>query len=112
MTTLRCDVLVLGSSLGGLVAATYLARSGLRTVLIEEDALAKRPPLLREPFVLSGVEIDGPAHRVFRELALPLIEQRRIAQRSVALQVLLPHARLDVHAGRRDLARELAAFDV
>src|SRR5258706_3021594 len=112
MTTLRSDVLVIGSSLGGLVAATYLARSGLRTVLIEEDALAKRPPLLREPFALSGLEIDGPAHRVFRELALPLIEQRRVAQRSVALQVLLPRARLDIHAGRRDLARELDAFQV
>jgi len=112
MTTLRSDVLVLGSSLGGLVAATYLARAGLRTVLIEEDTLAKRPPLLREPFVLSGLEIDGPAHRVFRELALPLIEQRRVAQRSVALQVLLPRARLDIHAGRRVLARELDAFHV
>jgi pyridine nucleotide-disulfide oxidoreductase len=112
MTTLRSDVLVIGSSLGGLVAATYLARAGLRTVLVEEDTLAKRPPLLREPFALSGLEIEGPAHRVFRELALPLIEQRRIAQRSVSLQVLLPHARLDVHAGRRDFARELEAFDV
>ncbi|MFI5317870.1 MAG: hypothetical protein ACHQ6T_19385 [Myxococcota bacterium] len=112
MTTLRSDVLVIGSSLGGLVAATYLARSGLRTVLLEEESLAKRPPLLREPFVLSGLEQEGPAHRVLRELALPLIEQRRVAQRSVALQVLLPHARLDVHAGRRDFARELEAFDV
>lgn len=112
MTTLRSDVLVIGSSLGGLVAATYLARAGLRTVLIEEDTLAKRPPLLREPFALSGLEIDGPAHRVFRELALPLIEQRRVAQRSVSLQVLLPRARLDIHAGRRDLARELEAFRV
>src|SRR5262245_30016060 len=112
MTTLRSDVLVLGSSLGGLVAATYLARSGLRTVLVEEDSLAKRPPLLREPFALSGLESEGPGHRVLRELALPLIEQRRVAQRPVALQVLLPDARLDVHAGRRELARELAAFDV
>jgi FAD binding domain len=112
MTTLRSDVLVVGSSLGGLVAATYLARAGLRTVLVEEDCLAKRPPLLREPFALSGLEIEGPTHRVFRELALPLIEQRRVAQRSVAVQVLLPSARLDIHAGRRDLARELDAFQV
>jgi FAD binding domain-containing protein len=112
MTTLRSDVLVVGSSLGGLVAATYLARAGLRTVLVEEDCLAKRPPLLREPFALSGLELEGPAHRVFRELALPLIEQRRVAQRPVAVQVLLPTARLDIQAGRRDLARELDAFQV
>jgi hypothetical protein len=112
MTTVRSDVLVVGSSLGGLVAATYLARAGLRVVLLEEDTLSKRPPLLREPFVLSGLEAEGPGHRVLRELALPLIEQRRVEQREVALQVLLPRARIDVHAGRRELARELAAYAV
>jgi hypothetical protein len=47
-----------------------------------------------------------------RELALPLIEQRSVAQREVSLQVLLPHARIDVHAGRRELARELAAYEI
>ena len=112
MNTQRSDVLVLGSSLGGLVAATYLARAGLRVVLVEEECLAKRPPLLREPFALSGLESDGPTQRVMRELALPLIEQRRIEQREVSLQVLLPRARVDVHAGRREFARELAAYRV
>ncbi len=110
MTTQRSDVLVLGSSLGGLVAATYLARAGLRVVLVEEECLGKRPPLLREPFALSGFESDGPTHRVMRELALPLIEQRRVVQQEVSLQVLLPRARVDLHAGRRELSRELEAY--
>jgi hypothetical protein len=112
MTTQRSDVLVLGSSLGGLVAATYLARAGLRVVLVEEECLGKRPPLLREPFALSGLESDGPVHRVMRELALPLIEQRRVAQTEVALQVLLPRARVELHAGRREAARELEAYQL
>ncbi len=112
MTTQRSDVLVLGSSLGGLVSATYLAHAGLRVVLVEEECLAKRPPLLREPFALSGLESGGAAQQVMRELALPLIEQRKVAQREVSLQVLLPHARIDVHAGRRELARELAAYQL
>ena len=75
MTTVRSDVLVLGSTLGGLVAATYLARLGLHVVLLEEAAHAKRPTLLREPFLLSGLESSGRVMRVLRELALPLIEQ-------------------------------------
>jgi hypothetical protein len=110
MNTQRSDVLVLGSSLGGLVAATYLAHAGLRVVLVEEECLAKRPPLLREPFALSGLESDGPAQHVLRELALPLIEQRRFEQQDVSLQVLLPRARINVLAGRRELARELDAY--
>ena len=54
MTTIRSDVLVLGSTLGGLIAATYLARAGLRVTLFEEDTHDKRLGLLREPFLLTG----------------------------------------------------------
>lgn len=108
MTTIRSDVLVLGSSLGGLVAAAYLARAGLRVALFEESCLAQRTPLLREPFLLSGLGTDGPTARVLRELTLPLLEQREIAAREVAYQVLLPESRIDVRASRRALAHELA----
>ena len=109
MTTIRSDVLVLGSTLGGLIAANYLARAGLRVVLLEEEAHAKRPALLREPFLLSSLESGGRITRVLRELALPLIEQREIHRERVALQVILPEARIDLLRGRDALARELAA---
>ncbi len=109
MTTIRSDVLVLGSTLGGLVAANYLARAGLRAVLLEEEGQAMRPALLREPFMLSGLASEGPVMRVLRELALPLIEQREIRRSDVALQVILPEARIDVARGRAALARELEA---
>jgi hypothetical protein len=79
-------------------------------MVLEEDCHAKRPPLLREPFVIYGLEAGGPLQRVLRELALPLIEQRKLVPEAVALQVLLPDARVDVRAGRRQLAEELAAF--
>ncbi len=101
---------MLGSSLGGWVAGTYLARAGLRVTLLEEACLEKRPPLLREPFALCGLEAGGPLQRVLRELALPLIEQRKLVPDPVALQVLLPRARVDLRAGRPELASELAAF--
>ncbi|MCZ6712922.1 MAG: hypothetical protein O7B29_03145 [Deltaproteobacteria bacterium] len=109
MTTIRSDVLVLGSTLGGLVAANYLARAGLRVVLLEEEVHAKRPTLLRDPFMLSGLASGGPVMRVLRELALPLIEQREIQRSDVALQVILPAARIDVVRGQDALAREIEA---
>jgi hypothetical protein len=109
VTTIRSDVLVLGSTLGGLVAANYLARAGLRVVLLEEEVQTKRPSLLREPFLLSGLESGGRIMRVLRELALPLIEQREVRREEIALQVILSGARIDVVRGRQALARELEA---
>lgn len=110
MTTLRCDVLVLGSTLGGLVAATYLAREGLRVVLIEEDVQSKRPPALREPFLLSGLDSQGGIRRVLREVALPLREQQEIRSVLRPVQVVLPHARIEVMPDLDDMVDELAAY--
>ncbi|MFQ5514534.1 MAG: hypothetical protein ACE5FG_08835 [Myxococcota bacterium] len=107
MSTIRSDVLVLGSSLGGLVAATYLARAGMRVVLVEEDV--KRPAVMREPFLLSGLESGGRILRVLHELALPLIERRQIERTPLALQVVLPEGWVDVPQGAAALARELEA---
>jgi hypothetical protein len=112
LTTLRsdADVLIVGSSLGGLVAATYLARAGLRVILLEEEAHRKRPPVLREPFLLPGLGADGPVRRVLRELALPLIDQREIREEDIAVQVILPEARIDVRTDPGALGAELEAY--
>jgi hypothetical protein len=109
-TIQHCDAIVLGSSLGGWIAGTYLARAGLRVALFEEECLSKRPPVLREPFIATGLETGAPVQRVLRELALPLIEQRRLARDPVPVQVLLPSARIDTRVGRPQLAAELADF--
>ena len=110
MATVRSDVLVLGGTLGGLVAATYLARTGLRVVLIEEDAQVKRPALLREPFLLPGLASDGSLAKVLRELALPLLEQREFVRDRISLQVVLPDARVDVASSDEEFAIELDRF--
>ena len=113
MTTIRCDVLVIGSTLGALVAGSFLAGKRLRTILVEEELHAKRPPMLREPFLLSGLESGGPIDRVLRDVSISMLERRDLRHEPLAFQLVLPGgARIDVGGGREALAAELAAYGV
>jgi hypothetical protein len=103
---------VVGTTLGSLVAAAYLARSGLRVVVLEEEVHGQRPPVLREPFLLSGLERGGPVLMVLQELGVPMVERRELAVEPVALQVILDGARIDVGRGRPALAEELEAYGI
>jgi hypothetical protein len=92
----RWDAVVLGTALPGLVAAARLGMHGARVLVLEEAAAARRPDFLREPFWMGGIERDGVLGACLRSLRVPLIDQRRIEPDPVALQIVLPHARLDV----------------
>lgn len=105
-------MIVVGTSIGALVSAAYLARSGLRVRVLEEETLGQRPPLLREPFAATGLERGGPLQRVLEELGTPLIERRELHFEPVALQVVLPEARIEVGRGRAALAEELEAYGI
>lgn len=105
----RWDVLMLGAALPGLVAAIRLGQRGARVMVLEEETAATAPTLLREPFLLTGAEPSGILGSCLRTLGVPLIDQRRFAPTDVAVQVVLPDARVDV--GRAALtAAELTAW--
>ena len=117
----RWDVLVLGGALPGLAAAVRLGMAGLRVAVVEEDAVARSEPLLREPFSLTANRSGGVVHGALRALGVPLIDQRSLAPEEIAHQVLLPETRVDVGAAaltsdelvawgltKPDLARELS----
>jgi hypothetical protein len=87
---------IVGGALPGLVAAVRLAMRGARVLVLEEEAALRRYPGLREPFWMSGVQKESVLGSCLRTLAIPLIDQRRIEPDAVALQVVLPEARLDV----------------
>jgi hypothetical protein len=91
----RWDAVVLGSALPGLVAAARLAVAGQRVLVLEERAAAETPAVVREPFFLAGAR-GGVLEACLRELNLPLIERRALEPDPVALQVVLPDARLDL----------------
>ncbi|MAE95180.1 MAG: hypothetical protein CL910_11020 [Deltaproteobacteria bacterium] len=105
----RWDVLILGSALPGLAAGIRLAMAGHRVLVAEEDVTAASPKLLQEPFALPGILGGGVLDAALQAFGIPMIERRRFEPRTIAYQVLLPEARLDV--GDRDLtARELVAW--
>jgi hypothetical protein len=94
--TRRWDAVVLGGALPGLVTAITLGQRGARVLVLEEEAAARGFPGLREPFFLPGSERESILGACLRALGIPLIDQRRVQLDPIALQVVLPDARLDV----------------
>jgi len=105
----RWDALVLGSGLASLVAAIRLGLRGHQVLVIEEDRARNLHPALREPFMMAGVRDQGVLDNLLRDLKIPLIDQRRIANERVALQVVSPKARFDL-GGPGVTAHELVAW--
>lgn len=105
----RWDALVLGGALPGLVAAVRLGQRGVRVLIVEEAAAHDPAAPSREPFLLTGPEPAEVLGACLRTLGVPLIDQRRFAVEDVAVQVVLPDARLDVGRTARTAA-ELTAW--
>jgi hypothetical protein len=105
----RWDVVMLGGALPGLIAAVRLGQRGARVLIVEEAGAAELANLLREPFLMTDADGDGVLGSCLRALGVPLIDQRRFEVDEVAVQVVLPDARIDV--GRAALtAAELTAW--
>jgi hypothetical protein len=73
-----------------------LAKRGARVLTLEEDRALEGFQGVREPFLVSGPAGEQVLGACLRSLGVPLIDQRRFAPRDVALQVVLPDARVDV----------------
>jgi phytoene dehydrogenase-like protein len=105
------DAVLVGLELPTLLAGALLAKRGFRVLLIGQgspwphyDVRGTRFP--RAPFVLSGH--DSPAlSRVFSELALRPLMQRRTRPLTPAFQAVLPGHRVDFSRDSELFGREL-----
>jgi phytoene dehydrogenase-like protein len=116
------DVIVLGSGLAGLIAATYLSKAHRRVLLLKE----KRYPLSCQengyrfvPFTNFSEKLIKRSllKRVSKELGLPFVTdlgvgrevetKLRKLKEKPAFQVILPKARIDLFCQRSMLQREL-----
>lgn len=92
----RWDALILGSGVSALVAAARIGATGQRVLVVEEEARAKLPSALREPFFLAGLRDEGALDACLRVLTVPLIDRRRFAAERLAYQVAADPYRLDI----------------
>ncbi len=105
----RWDALVLGSGVHALVAAARMGMAGQRVLVVEEDRARNGFEGLREPFFLAGARDGGAVNVCLKELALSLIDRRRIVEDEPAFQVLGDDLRMDL--GKPELASdELVAW--
>ncbi|MBI4374613.1 MAG: hypothetical protein HY542_07025 [Deltaproteobacteria bacterium] len=96
-----CDVLVLGSDLSGVVAATLLAKRGMNVLVLDDDEDRDRfPP------VITGLET-----RIFKglmsKLMIPESKLQFFQQNRVSCQLILPRHRLDFTPDRDYFLKEV-----
>lgn len=96
-----CDLLVLGSDLSGVMAATLLAKRGMNVLVLDDEN--ETEPL---PNVLTGL-----GSRSFKsllgKLMIPDTKLQILNENKVACQVVLPKHRLDIHRSRPLFLKEI-----
>lgn len=96
-----CDLLVLGSDLSGLMTATLLAKRGM-SVLVLDDETENEP----SPNFASGL-----GSRAFKsllgKLMIPDSKLQILHENKVSGQIVFPRNRLDLHASRPLLLKEI-----
>ncbi len=109
------DVIILGSQIGGALAAALLARRNYRVLLIDHEGTGTGYE--HEGFVLPYAPAISPAlktmpavEEAFTELGLTTTVQRAMRPHLPDIQLILPQHRVDLHTDlirrRAELARE------
>src|SRR5512140_1955986 len=109
------DVIVLGSQMGGALAAALLAKRNHRVLLIDHDGTGTGYEhggfvLPYAPSIAPSLKAMPSVEEAFTELGLTTSIQRALRPHVPELQLILPRHRVDLHTDptrrRNELARE------
>ncbi|WP_342381117.1 desaturase [Myxococcus stipitatus] len=110
------DVIVLGSQLGGALAAALLAKRGHRVLLVDHDGMGPGYEhggyvLPYAPFVAPPLKAMPAIEEALTELGLTTTVQRALRPHAPELQLVMPKNRMDLHADatrrKAEVTREL-----
>ncbi|AGC44416.1 hypothetical protein MYSTI_03102 [Myxococcus stipitatus DSM 14675] len=110
------DVIVLGSQLGGALAASLLAKRGHRVLLVDHDGMGPGYEhggyvLPYAPFVAPPLKAMPAIEEALSELGLTTTVQRALRPHAPELQLVMPKNRMDLHADatrrKAEVTREL-----
>ncbi|MBK6916807.1 MAG: hypothetical protein IPH07_05355 [Deltaproteobacteria bacterium] len=111
-TTNHYDLIVIGSDIAGLVAAALVARRGKRVLVLPHGSAEGVYRLQGRVYGLETAPVvhanTPPCERVFTELGLAQQVRRLATPHDGLAHCVLPHARLDLEAGERNLEHELS----
>src|SRR5512132_2148533 len=96
------DVIIIGSQLGGALAAALLAKKGYRVLLLEHDGLGPGYEhdgfvLPFAPFVMPPLKAMPALDETFAEIGLTTQLARAMRPHAPDLQLILPEHRVDLH---------------
>jgi hypothetical protein len=96
-----CDLLVIGSDLSGLIAATLLAKRGLSVVVIDDES-----QLDDQPNCITSLN-SHLLKTLFSKLSITDSHLQIIHKNKVAYQVVFPKNRLDIFSPAEDYLKEI-----
>ncbi len=93
------DIIVLGTNIGALISASLLCKNGYRVLVVENAPKdAKVSKLFDEDasVFVSGCAPNRLLYNIFRELSVPVHQQKKFKVQDLSYQVATPGCRLDV----------------
>lgn len=118
-TERKYDAIVVGAGIGGLSAASILAKRGKKVLVIDEAPISGGAStqfrkdaftFTRGPLLFGGFGRNGVFHQLFFELGIPLGlikgEGKIIRRLDPQLQIILPEHRIDIPIDEKELFEE------
>ncbi len=116
------DIIVIGTNVSALIAASFLCKNGYRVLIVHEEGDADSMSRLFDEDAttfISGCASNRLLYNIFRELSIPIHHQKKFKVKEISYQLALPECRLDVGSSwnlyyqevKREFSKDLESLE-